>query len=674
MGVTSDGYYLRVTLTTEPETPAGRRALRRAEDARRRSVGLTSKEPYARHAATETTAQKWRRHVAIGAALVGGPLLVAVVALIVAAGAFAWQLIQVRDDLEAAVDQSKTLVRAAAGADADGIARSGTDIVDRAQRAYDTTHSPFWDLAAQVPVARTNVLAVRAVTDMAYTVTSQSIPPVMTMMAGSTGGSTGGSGINLRPFLHAGAVIPTVLTSLEEASHIAATMDRTGVLPQITAPVDQVQNLIQQAMPALTTINAHLPELLRAAGAERPMLYQLMIQTPAEIRATGGGVAQWLVLKVDDGNVDMLGLETGTDLMYIELPARGFDTMNGSLIRLPSQTRSLYPPELTSWSSNFTMTPDFPTAVRLFQATRDWTEKPKFDGAFSIDPIVLAHLLEATGPITLASGEVVDANNAASVLMSEPYERFGIDNDAMDRYFSEISGSMFSKLTGRQWDIGTMWTQIVRSAEEGRIYAWFNDPGLQDLSQQYGLDGTLNEDNTKSTQLGIYLNDYSIGKLEYHLTYSLHATCSAENRTITVSMDMRNSITDAIKSGYTLGLRNIERGIDLRTMMLDVLFFAPPGGRIVTTDPEVGDRWDSTYHDRSGSDHSNPAESRTVLLPMGETRTVSYTVELPEGDLGPLELRHTPGANDTTVTIDANCAPLFRSPEGSDNILLSTIG
>ncbi|MGL1617812.1 hypothetical protein ACSTHL_23380, partial [Vibrio parahaemolyticus] len=67
----------------------------------------------------------------------------------------------------------------------------------------------------------------------------------------------------------------------DEASRIASSMDRTGVLPQIAAPVDQLQSLIQQATPVLKTVDAHLPELLRAAGAERPMLYQLMIQTPA---------------------------------------------------------------------------------------------------------------------------------------------------------------------------------------------------------------------------------------------------------------------------------------------------------------------------------------------------------------------------------------------------------
>lgn len=637
------------------------------------ALALTPERPLSRHAAGESAAQRWRRGAAIALAAAGGPLAVVVLFAILAAGAFAWQVTQVRDDLEGAMDDSKVMVRAAARGDIGEVQRSGSEIVARAQRAHDTAQGPLWDLAAEIPVARNNVLAVRAVTDIAHTLTSQTLPPVLAMMSVSSDG-TDAQRINLKPFLNAGTVIPTVLTSFDEATRIAAAMDRTDVLPQISGPVDELVTLLDQATPVLQTVEEHLPALLRAAGAERPMLYQLMIQTPAEIRSTGGGVAQWLVLQVDGGKVDLLSQDTGTALMYEDLPARGFDTENGSLLDLPYETNELYPREFTNWSSNFTMSPDFPTSVELFQATREWTDKPTFDGAFSIDPIVLAHLLEATGPLTLSSGEIVDSSNAASVLMSEPYERFGMDNGAMDAYFNEVSSGMFAKLTSSQWDIAAMWDQVVRSAQEGRIYAWFDDAALQDLSHQYGLDGALREDNADATQLGIYFNDYSIGKLEYHLTYSQRATCDAQERTMTVSMDLHNGITDAIQSGYTLGLRNLERAIDPRTMMLDVLFFAPPGGEILSTTPDEGDWWDPRYRDRSGADHDNPAESRTVLLAEGETRTVSYTVQLPEGELGPLQLRHTPGAHDTDVTIDANCAPLFRSPEGSDNLMLSTIG
>ena len=50
---------------------------------------------------------------------------------------------------------------------------------------------------------------------------------------------------------------------------------------------------------------------------------------------------------------------------------------------------------------------------------------------------------------------------------------------------------------------------------------------------------------------------------------------------------------------------------------------------------------------------------RMAVVAQGETRTLSSTVQLPEGPLGPLQLRHTPTASDTPVTIDPSCDALF---------------
>jgi hypothetical protein len=614
--------------------------------------------------------------------LVGGPIATVLLVALFAVGTFVQQVLQVRDDLEAAKEQLKVLAEAAVSMDVPLLAQASDDVVTRTQRAQATSNEVLWDLAAQLPQVGNNVLAVRTVAEAVNTITSQSLPPLVDMVsAAGAEERTGESlGIDLRPFLGAGPVLPTIISSLEDASAIAADMDRTGVLPAVYEPLDGMVDLIALAIPTLSIVEEHLPAILHAAGADKPMLYQLVIQTPAEIRATGGGPAHWLVLKVENGRMELLGQENGVDLMYSELPAQGFDTVNGSLIKLPAQTRSLYPFELANWSSNFTMTPHFPRAVELFQAAREWTGKEAFDGVISIDPIVLAHMLEATGPLTLASGEVVNSENTASLLMSEPYERFGTDNAAMDAYFSEVTTVMFDALTGGGWEIGAMWDQLVRSAEEGRVFAWFEDEGLQSLAHEYGLDGILREDNTEATQLGIYFNDYSVGKLNYWLDYTQRASCNVEERTITVTMELHSRMTEDIKSEYTLGLRNQFRGIDPRTMMLDVLFFAPPGAEILWTDPKRGDWQDSAnwqgnrFRDRAGVDHDNTAISRTLLLEMEESRTISYGVQLPDGDLGPLELRHSPGPNHTEVTVDAGCGTLFASPEGSHNVRLTKIG
>ncbi|HAJ17175.1 MAG TPA: hypothetical protein DCL57_03585, partial [Microbacterium sp.] len=90
-----------------------------------------------------------------------------------------------------------------------------------------------------------------------------------------------------------------IISSFEDAAAIAASMDRTDVLPAVYEPMDEMVGLLDQAVPILKVAQENLPALLQAAGANGPMLYQVMIQTPAEIRATGGGVAHWLIFKVD---------------------------------------------------------------------------------------------------------------------------------------------------------------------------------------------------------------------------------------------------------------------------------------------------------------------------------------------------------------------------------------
>ena len=117
-----------------------------------------------------------------------------------------------------------------------------------------------------------------------------------------------------------------------------------------------------------------------------------------------------------------------------------------------------------------------------------------------------------------------------------------------------------------------------------------------------------------------------------------------------------DSIPDSIRSSYTLGARSGNFGLPRTTMMLDVLFFAPPGAEIMSITPENGD---IPSLSRSGVEKGNSAESRLVTVAQGETRTVSYTIRFGEGPLGALDLRHTPTVTDTPVSVDASCEALF---------------
>jgi hypothetical protein len=330
-------------------------------------------------------------------------------------------------------------------------------------------------------------------------------------------------------------------------------------------------------------------------------------------------------------------------------------TQDEEHMSLPPETTGLYLPTFTRHSQDYTFTPDFPTTAQLFQSLWTATTGATFDGVISIDPVVLAHMLAVAGPVTLATGEQLTSDNAVKVLLSDSYERYQ-DSVSSDLFFADTAKRIFDHLTAASWDPMKMLGALEQSAEEQRVNLAFTNPDAQALAVELGVDGALAPDTATQTQVGLYLNNSSVSKLDYHLTSAITATCDATARTMTTTMTLHNGITDDIKSNYTLGWRNRSYGLPRTTMMLDVLFFAPPGAQITQTTPVTGDAPD---WDRGGVEKGNTAVSRTVFVPKDDTVTVSYTVAFPEGELGPLHLRHSPTARDTAVTVDASCDAMF---------------
>lgn len=225
-----------------------------------------------------------------------------------------------------------------------------------------------------------------------------------------------------------------------------------------------------------------------------------------------------------------------------------------------------------------------------------------------------------------------------------------------------MTAKVFDAISAGGWDPLAMAKQFERSMTEQRLYMWMLRPEEQALAVETGIDGALAADNAAETQVGIYLNDSSYSKLEYYLSTSVAVTCDATQRTITTTVSMTNSIPNGDFTSYVLGARNGRVGLPRTTMLLDTLYFAPPGGQIIAASPERGDirAWD-----RFGVEQGREGRTQTIAVPMGETRTASYTSSLPTEGLGPLSVRYTPTVTETPVTIDVTCVAMFpAAPEG----------
>ncbi|ONI64457.1 hypothetical protein CSIV_06745 [Microbacterium sp. CSI-V] len=559
------------------------------------------------------------------------------------------QAVEVRDDLLAAKATLGRLGSLVEAKDEAGLQAAADDVSVRTARAAQTVQSPLWQKASEIPVVGANIDAVSRVTRAVDILVRDALPPGIQMISDLDIKKLAleGGGFDLQPFQQAQASIPVVSQAFTAAKAETDGIHSDQLLDAVAGPVGEIRDVIDRTAPTLDVVNRYLPTLLSMAGGEGSKTYLIIFQNNAEIRATGGNPAASIIMEVDQGKFELLD-QASSATFYQE------GTAGQQFSDIPGDALALYPATFARYSQDYTMTPDFPTTVQLFQDLWTRTNGERFDGVISIDPVVLSHMLAVAGPVDVA-GEQISSDNAVQLLLSDAYERFpsGADSDA---FFSEVSRAVFSHLTSGKWDPAKMLDALTQSADEQRLFLSFTDEAAQRLSTELGLDGALHADNTTATQVGTYLNDYSVGKLEYHLAQAVSATCDASARTITTTTTLTNSIPNSITSKYTLGARNGNFGLPRTSMMLDVLFFAPPGGQVIATDPAVSE---VSGFDRSGSQTGNTALSRLVVVPQGGSRTVSSTVQLPEGPLGPLQLRHTPTASDTPVTIDPSCDVLF---------------
>lgn len=583
-------------------------------------------------------------------------ILAVFVAAAVAAGVVAFQLLSevrtAQNALERAKADLSSLTTGLGEKDPETIQATADDISANVTLAADIVERPLWDIAAKVPFVGQNVDAVQRVTRAVDILVQKALPPGLQFMTAVDldGLTVEGGGLNLEPFRQVQGSIPEIRAAFAAAKDVIAPLQAESLLPQVAQPVDEITAVIDQATPALGVAEKYLPTLLDIAGADGKKTYLVIFQNNAEIRATGGNPAASMILTFTDGKLGYADQASSTTFYQAGVAGNVY-------VPLPAETTGLYLPTLNRYSQDYTFTPDFPTTATLFQAVWDATSGASFDGVISIDPVVLSHMLGVAGPVKLATGETLTADNAVRMLLSQSYERYP-DARSSDLFFEGAAKSVFDHLTSSSWDPMQMLAALQRSAEEQRVYLAFTDPEAQALAAEFGVDGALAPDTTTQTQVGVYLNNSSVSKLDYHLTSAVSASCDAASRTMTTTMTLHNGITDDIRSNYTLGWRNGRFGLPRTTLMLDVLFFAPPGASITQTTPATGD---APVWDRAGREKGNTAVSRTVFVPKGETVTVSATIKLPEGDLGPLNLRHTPTARDTAVTIDSGCDALFAS-------------
>ncbi|WP_433055273.1 DUF4012 domain-containing protein [Dactylosporangium sp. CS-033363] len=497
-------------------------------------------------------------------------LVAAALVLVVVLAGFGLRLAVVGADAAGHLQRAAALVgdleRQLRSGDLAAARSTAADLREQTGQARDDAHGPSWWLGSRLPVAGNDLSAVRAVADAVDALAVQVVPPLLDAAQGMTGAMT--SDGDLQTVAAAAPRIAAGATVAKAAQRRLAGLDRDGLDGRVEAALKQVDAGLDRVVPMLDPA-AQAAKLLPAfLGADGPRTYLVLFQNLAEARATGGMPGAFAVVQTDHGKVSLL--EQGTAAKTL----RDFDA---PVLPLDEDQEDLFTNRLGTYPADVNLTPDFPTAAALIREMYRQRSGRAVDGVLATDPVALAYVLGATGPVGLPDGSRLTGATAVRQLLSEVYLKIA-EEPAQDAYFAGAAKAVLDKLMGGVPVSKNLVQALSRATAERRLLAWSAHPDEQAEIARTPFAGTLPEDDGDKPTVGVFLNDGTGAKLGYYLTREVAletGRCLEDG-----SRPLRLTVTlgsNAPKSGLprsVTGLALAGEGV-LRT---NVLVYAPAGG------------------------------------------------------------------------------------------------
>lgn len=355
---------------------------------------------------------------------------------------------------------------------------------------------------------------------------------------------------------------------LDRAQRAADQVDASLLPVAQQAAFLKAKNTIAAASAGLNEFDRLVPVLKEVLGGNGVRTYLVEQVNPAELRAGGGFIGSYSLLRAEQGVLSVIRSGDSYDLANPRpLPHEpGF-------IPEPGPLRDVIP--AISWSFvDSNEFPDFPTNA---QAAMDFVQPRlgKIDAVISIDYYSVAKMLQLTGPVSVAGYGTIDATTFIPQLIQH-------ETDPTHKaVLSALAGPLMTLVTGLPQE---RWPAIVGAlndlASSRHLQVYATNPMVESEINRVGWSGELNPVAAGDYMMEIDSN-YGGGKSNYYLTrhYAVVLTRSGDKLHHRVTIEMSNAtpagafdLVDYRATGRLLiGMPNSAPANDLRPIISQYL-------------------------------------------------------------------------------------------------------
>lgn len=528
--------------------------------------------------------------------------------------------------------------------DPDSAAISIRQIRSDAQAARALTSDPVWSLGSQLPWIGPQLSAVSTIAAALDDVSTEALTPLADVLAtvDLDAFRFENGGIDLSAFVDVREAAAQAARGMASASDSLNGIDTTPLLGPLRDVVETAGVQLETAAGAADALYRTTELLPTMLGAEEKRTWLLLFQNPSELRSLGGMPGATAVLSAENGKVQLV--EQGTASMpRFEEP----------VIQLDPELTALYGDRPAVYFSGTTVLPDFALAAPLAREMWQREHGTDADGVLSLDPIALSYLLEATGPVTLPTGETLKADTAVDFLLNGVYLKY--DDPVMQNLvFAQTASTVLDTLMSGRADPAKVLAALAHAADDRRLLLWSSHEDEQRILADTTLSGHLPVTDEDAARFGVYLNDGTGSKLGYYLDVDTQLTwnrCGPEQVTSeaeltltltnTAPADAATSLPSDITGGYY--------GVPAATLRVVTFVYLPTGSNLL----ESGLSGDLQFG--GGRDRDHRVLSFGTDLAPGESTTATLTVSLPNANPDEVIAELTPAFGDSTVV--TQCTP-----------------
>jgi hypothetical protein len=301
----------------------------------------------------------------------------------------------------------------------------------------------------------------------------------------------------------------------------------------------------------------------------------------------------------------------------------------------------------------FNLTRHYPYAAQIaHHAMLD--EGVKSDYVVSLDPRIVASLLQLTGPITI-SETTIDAETAERYFTHDIYIEHP-DSTEKDAVTIAFLRKLFQKLQSAQFDLTQLWSALAKPVEQGRLLIWSKDSATQANLEQTPLSGAL--DSQAGPVVTAALNNSAGNKIDSYidqtLTYTVTGQCDANTvqgrLDVTVSLD---KLPPGLPTNYIASRADIPEPYEYGSSAMLVHLYGPIGAQLTRFQIDGRDA-----NAMVGHEMAHPVWGTRVLLPAESSVRVSANFDQPAYPGQDLAAIPQPTVRDATVVVvdERDCA------------------